>query len=101
MNYKEYKEIERKTNEIGFALAKMVNNYCDVLNTAGVEKYITKGELLDLLYFDPSKNMIKLKPNYRALIFDAVSLAEVCNATGQRQQEQAQSVRELIRKTSK
>ena len=58
MNYQDYKEIERKANEIGFSLAKVVNNFCDVLTTTGINQYISKGELLDMLYFDGTKNMI-------------------------------------------
>ena len=96
MKYQEYKEIERKANEIGFALAKVVNNFCDVLKTAGIEKFITKGELLDMLYYDGAKDMIKLKPNYRALIFDAVSLAEFMGSNEQhtQQKELATSIRD-------
>lgn len=93
MNYTEYKEIERKANEIGFALAKVVNNFCDVLTTTGLNEYISKGELLDMLYFDGTKNMIKLKPNYRALIFDAVSFAEMAD----RQNQVAQAVRNNLK----
>ena len=92
MNYQDYKEIERKANEIGFSLAKVVNNFCDVLTTTGINQYISKGELLDMLYFDGTKNMIKLKPNYRALIFDAVSFAEWDNGMADRQNELAQTV---------
>ena len=92
MNYQEYKDIERKANEIGFSLAKVVNNFCDVLTTTGINQYISKGELLNMLYYDGAKNMIKLKPNYRALIFDAVSCAEWDNGMADRQNELAQTV---------
>lgn len=97
MNYQDYKEIEKKANEIGFALAKIVNNFCDVLKTAGLEKYITKGELLDMLFYDGAKDMIKLKPNYRALIFDAVSIAEFMGSSEQnhtQQKDLATSIRD-------
>lgn len=95
MNYTEYKEIERKANEIGFALAKVVNNFCDVLTTTGLNEYISKGELLNMLYYDGAKNMIKLKPNYRALIFDAVSFAEWVN--GEELQDRQNQVAQAIR----
>ncbi len=103
MNYTEYKEIERKANEIGFALAKVVNNFCDVLTTTGLNDYISKGDLLNMLYFDGTKNMIKLKPNYRALIFDAVNLSLWVNGEElqDRQNQIAQAVRNSQPKQNK
>ena len=80
MNYRDYKDIEQRANQIGFALAKIVNNFCDVLTPTGLKEYISKGELLGMLYFDGAANMIKLRPDYRDLIFDAVSLTELSRA---------------------
>ena len=50
-----------------------------------------------MLYYDGAKNMIKLKPNYRALIFDAVSLTDFAD----RQNELAQTLRNSQAKQNK
>ena len=97
MNYDQYKDIQKRANEVAFALAKIVNNFADVLGTTGLKEYLTKGDLLNLLEYREEKEKITLKPNYRALIFDALSRAEYGKTIQTRQSEIAKAVRDKIK----
>ena len=76
----ELKEITKAANVITFALAKMINNYSDIIGETAANGWMSKGDLLQLLDYDPFKNMITLKKDFNAKVFDIVERQRNFNA---------------------
>lgn len=80
MTLSELKEITKAANTITFALAKMINNYSDIISETAANGWMSKGDLLQLLEYDPFKNMITLKKDFNSRVFDIVERQRNFNA---------------------
>ena len=79
MTLSELKEITKAANTITFALAKMINNYSDIIGETAANGWISKGDLLQLLEYDPFKNLITLKKDFNSKVFDIVERQRAFN----------------------
>jgi len=79
MTLSELKEITKAANTISFALAKMINNYSDIIGETAANGWISKRDLLQLLEYDPFKNMITLKNDFNSRVFDIVERQRAFN----------------------
>lgn len=70
MNLEELKEITTDTNTILFALAKMINNYCDIIAMTKASGIIGKADILEMLTYDEGKDKITLAKDWRGKVFD-------------------------------
>ena len=80
MTLSELKEITKAANTITFALAKMINNYSDIIGETAANGWMSKGDLLQLLEYDPFKNLITLKKDFNSKVFDIVERQRNFNA---------------------
>lgn len=72
MKLEEIRVINKAANTIAFTLAKMLNNYGDIIEETPAKGWISKYNLLSLIEYDPIKKMFRTAKNFNSKVFDMI-----------------------------